>query len=72
MSIAIGYDCLQLPIVQKGQMEELIAFYEGIRNGMWPIPLWQQIQATQISLEVERQLNPRQTLNAETAVAEVN
>jgi predicted dehydrogenase/threonine dehydrogenase-like Zn-dependent dehydrogenase len=41
----------------KGQKEELEAFSESIRNGgEWPIPLWQQIQATQISILVEKSL----------------
>lgn len=42
---------------EKGQKEELIAFAEAIlHKGSWPIPLWQQIQATQISFMVEEQL----------------
>lgn len=46
--------------VEKGQMEELVAFGEAIQDhGVWPIPLWQQIQATQISLDVEAQLLPK-------------
>lgn len=41
----------------KGDKEELIAFGSSILSGdSWPIPLWQQFQATEISLEVERQL----------------
>jgi predicted dehydrogenase/threonine dehydrogenase-like Zn-dependent dehydrogenase len=42
---------------QKGQLEELEAIAQALRHGMpWPIPLEQQIQATRISLEVERQI----------------
>jgi predicted dehydrogenase/threonine dehydrogenase-like Zn-dependent dehydrogenase len=41
----------------KGQFEELSEFAKAIRNGEnWPIPLWQQIQATEISFQVEHQL----------------
>src|ERR1017187_336411 len=43
--------------VQKGQLEELQAVADTLRRGApWPIPLEQQIQATRISLEVERQV----------------
>ncbi|MBI5529681.1 MAG: bi-domain-containing oxidoreductase [Deltaproteobacteria bacterium] len=38
----------------KGHRDELIAFADGIARGEWPIPLWQQVQATEIALEVER------------------
>jgi predicted dehydrogenase/threonine dehydrogenase-like Zn-dependent dehydrogenase len=38
----------------KGHLEELKAFGEAIRSGgPWPIPLWQQVQATEISFEVD-------------------
>ncbi len=41
----------------KGHFEELKAFVEAIKNGgAWPIPLWQQIQASRIALDVERQI----------------
>ncbi len=41
----------------KGQKEELQAFAAAIRNGgEWPIPLWQQSQATRISFAVENAL----------------
>jgi predicted dehydrogenase/threonine dehydrogenase-like Zn-dependent dehydrogenase len=41
-------------IPEKGQKNELIAFGNAIqRSGEWPIPLWHQIQATEISFEVE-------------------
>jgi predicted dehydrogenase len=39
---------------EKGQREELAALAQAIRKGgPWPIPLWQQIQATEIALAVE-------------------
>jgi predicted dehydrogenase/threonine dehydrogenase-like Zn-dependent dehydrogenase len=42
----------------KGQKDELIAFANAIRaGGEWPIPLWQQIQATEIAFQVEEQLS---------------
>ena len=38
----------------KGQKEELAALARAIRDGgPWPIPLWQQVQATEIALAVE-------------------
>jgi predicted dehydrogenase/threonine dehydrogenase-like Zn-dependent dehydrogenase len=41
----------------KGTLEELAALAAAIRAGAeWPIPLWQQLQATQISFDVERQI----------------
>ena len=41
----------------KGQKEELVAFAKAVRGQTeWPIPLWQQVQATRISFEVERVL----------------
>lgn len=39
----------------KGQKEELLAFAGAIKGSAeWPIPLWQQLQATRISFAVER------------------
>ena len=44
-------------IMDKGQKDELAAFGHAIQQGgKWPIPLWQQIQATEISFQVEQQL----------------
>ena len=41
--------------MEKGQMDEMRAFGEAIRNPIeWPIPLWQQVQATRIALQVEK------------------
>ena len=35
----------------KGQYEELLAFYDAIKSGNgYPIPLWQLEQATRISI----------------------
>jgi len=43
---------------EKGHREELMAFARSIRKGgEWPIPLWQLVQATEIALEVEQQIN---------------
>ncbi len=42
--------------VEKGHREELVAFAIAVRDGDWPIPLWQQVQATEIALRVEEQL----------------
>ncbi|OGV72798.1 MAG: oxidoreductase [Lentisphaerae bacterium RIFOXYB12_FULL_65_16] len=39
---------------EKGHTEELEAFAAAVTNGgAWPIPLWQQAQATEIALKVE-------------------
>lgn len=41
----------------KGQKEELVAFARAVKGEIeWPIPLWQQLQATRISFEVDRLL----------------
>jgi predicted dehydrogenase len=41
----------------KGQAEELDALGRAIANGgEWPIPLWQQVQATEIAFAVDRVL----------------
>ncbi|MCR9191741.1 MAG: bi-domain-containing oxidoreductase [Gammaproteobacteria bacterium] len=49
---------MQHTTIEKGQTEELIAFSDSIlHTGVWPIPLWQQHQATQISFLVEEQLS---------------
>jgi predicted dehydrogenase len=50
------------PLVQssqpeKGLREELEAFHAAATGGGdWPIPLWQQLQATRIAFEVERRI----------------
>ncbi len=49
---------LKSKVQDKGQYEELLKFGKGIRdNAQSVIPLWQLIQATKISFEVERQIN---------------
>ncbi|HYW11439.1 MAG TPA: Gfo/Idh/MocA family oxidoreductase, partial [Longimicrobium sp.] len=48
---------LRLRGQDKGQKEELRRFATAIREGgAWPIPLWQQVQATEIALQVEAQI----------------
>ena len=49
---------LKTRAVDKGHLQELLEFAEVITGGGdWPIPLEQQIQATRLALEVERQLS---------------
>lgn len=50
-------------VQDKGQYSELISFANGVRDGIWPIPLWQQIQATRISLQVEQFLTPERLVS---------
>ena len=46
------------PTVDKGQKQELEAFAKALKSGgEWPIPLWQQVQATEISFDVEAQIS---------------
>ena len=46
-----------LKLGDKGHLEELRAFAQAIKvGGEWPIPLWQQLQAMEISLAVEAYL----------------
>ncbi len=41
----------------KGHFEEMKIFLNAVKDGIdWPIPLWQQIQATEIALRVEDQI----------------
>lgn len=43
----------------KGQLDELRAFGQAVRDGgPWPIPLWQQLQAMEIAFAVEEQIAP--------------
>jgi hypothetical protein len=47
-------------LADKGQKDELKAFARAIRGeSEWPIPFWQQLQATRISFEVEDLLRSR-------------
>jgi predicted dehydrogenase/threonine dehydrogenase-like Zn-dependent dehydrogenase len=41
----------------KGQYNELIKFKEAMEEGKEPIPLWQLVQASMISFEVENQIS---------------
>jgi predicted dehydrogenase/threonine dehydrogenase-like Zn-dependent dehydrogenase len=41
-------------IADKGQLEEMQAFVQGIQSGEWPIPYWQLLQSCQMALDVER------------------
>lgn len=43
--------------IEKGHRQELIEFATSISRGEWPIPLWQQVQATDIALRVETQIH---------------
>lgn len=44
----------ELKQADKGHHEELASFARSIQEGgEWPIPLWQQVQATEIALQVE-------------------
>jgi predicted dehydrogenase/threonine dehydrogenase-like Zn-dependent dehydrogenase len=44
--------------VQKGQMEELKSLVDALKSDKpWPIPLREQLMASRVSLEVERQLH---------------
>jgi predicted dehydrogenase len=48
---------IESKLIHKGQKEELEAFASAIQQGGdWPIPLWQQVQATEISFAVAAQL----------------
>jgi predicted dehydrogenase len=50
----------QAASTEKGHKQELEAFGIAIQQGgPWPIPLWQQLQATEISFEVETCLQSR-------------
>jgi hypothetical protein len=42
----------------KGHARELAALGEALASGgAWPIPLWQQVQATEIAFAVERAIS---------------
>lgn len=48
---------LTTSVADKGHREELLAFAHTLKEGGdWPIPLWQQLAATRIALDVEDQL----------------
>jgi predicted dehydrogenase/threonine dehydrogenase-like Zn-dependent dehydrogenase len=56
LTVAGGKATCRTKLPEKGQKEELRAFAAGIRDGEWPIPLWQQLQATDIALAVDATL----------------
>jgi predicted dehydrogenase len=46
---------------EKGHLKEIETFLRSVRGDCdWPIPLWQQIQATEIALTVEDQINGKE------------
>jgi predicted dehydrogenase len=48
---------LKKRLVEKGHREELEEFARAVKaGGEWPIPLWQQVQATRVSFAVESQM----------------
>ena len=48
---------IETKFIDKGQKEELASFANALQQGgEWPIPLWQQVQATEISFAVAAQL----------------
>ncbi|MFN5516613.1 MAG: bi-domain-containing oxidoreductase [Cyanobacteriota bacterium] len=48
---------IDLPLTDKGHKQELLSLEQAIKlGGGWPIPLWQQVQATEIALAVEQDL----------------
>lgn len=50
---------IESSVMDKGQKQELEAFARTLKSGgEWPIPLWQQIQATEISFHVEQAICP--------------
>ena len=49
---------LERKTVDKGHLDELRALARTIqKGGEWPIPFWQQVQATKIALQVETQIH---------------
>ncbi len=47
-------------LTDKGHKNELEMFAETLeKGGEWPIPLWQQLQATEIALQVEQLIQPK-------------
>lgn len=55
---APGLEGFETKRMEKGHREELVAFARAIQQGgEWPIPLWQQVQATQVALDVERMIH---------------
>lgn len=58
MKIYKGNESLEnIQIQDKGSNSELLAFAEGINKGEWAIPLWQQIQTSEIGFTIEKILS---------------
>lgn len=48
-------------LTDKGHKRELEVFAETLeKGGEWPIPLWQQVQATEIALQVEELIHSKE------------
>ena len=48
---------IETPLVEKGHLEELQSFANVIKSGGdWPIPLWEQMQASRLSIKIESEL----------------
>jgi predicted dehydrogenase len=48
---------IETKIPEKGQLEELKLFAEAVKaGGNWPIPFWQQEQASEIAFQIEEKL----------------
>ena len=47
---------LQTRQQDKGLFHEMQSFAQGIKQGKWPIPLWQQYQVSDMAFTVERLL----------------
>jgi predicted dehydrogenase/threonine dehydrogenase-like Zn-dependent dehydrogenase len=57
LTVAGGRGDMRTKTPQKGQLQELEAFADAISGATgWPIPFWQQVQATEMALDVEAQL----------------
>ncbi len=52
---------IQGKYIDKGHKTELECFALGLKQGnnQWPIPLWQQLQSTEISFKVDHRLDER-------------
>lgn len=56
----------------KGHRTELREFARCLqKGGEWPIPLWQQVQATEIACRVEDELNPTPALEFQMTATEI-
>jgi predicted dehydrogenase len=56
-SVGTSSNVIRSDNIEKGHFEELETFVDVLKNGgEWPIPLWQQIQASRIALTIEEQI----------------